>query len=369
MPAGRRRTRRRSWPQAVVQHRARVGREAGQPARAACGRLLRAGLDQLRRLPFPAPPGREHHRGIRNRRVPGRLRYQVIFFDQPRCRGQLAGQNVGSGQVVERERQVHEGPVFAGELDLASGQAMPGLEVPQLHGDDLADSAASEPEPAAGFAGADVQRENHLERPVKGGAAAACPSVSRSANASSRTSTARGGSGPGGAVRAASAASRRRRDCPGRWPTRGLPRASRCVSRARPASSGSSRLAALSSSRAASRAAPLVQGDLPAQPLHLGGLQLDPAARPRPRPAAPAPHQARRRRAWPGPPRAAAAPGGRGRGSASPRVPGTRPPRPGPRGPAPGPPSAPAPRRYPHPGPARPGRGARRGGRDRSADR
>ena len=106
-------------PEAVVQHRARVVRPADQGGRGACGRLPRDGLDQLRRLLLPAPPGREHHRGIRNGRVPGRLRDQVIFFDQPRRRGQLAGENVGSGQVVERERQVHERAGVAGELDLA----------------------------------------------------------------------------------------------------------------------------------------------------------------------------------------------------------------------------------------------------------
>ena len=156
-------------PETVVQDRARVGRKAGQPAHITCSRLPRDGLDQPRCLLFLAPPGREHHLGIGNRRIPGRLRYQMIFFDQPRCRGQLAGENMGPGQVVERKRQVRERTPFARELDLADRQGMPGLEVPQLHGDDLADPPAGEPQPVARFAGADVQRENHLERPVKGG--------------------------------------------------------------------------------------------------------------------------------------------------------------------------------------------------------
>jgi hypothetical protein len=82
----------------VVQHRARVGGEAGQPAQAACSCLLHGSLDQLRRLWFPAPPGREHHLGIRHKRVPGCLGDQVIFFDHQRCRGQFAGQKVSSGQ-------------------------------------------------------------------------------------------------------------------------------------------------------------------------------------------------------------------------------------------------------------------------------
>ena len=101
------------------------------------------------------------------------------------------------------------------------------------------------------------------------------PAVSRSANASSRTSTARGGSGAG------------RRGARGLG---GLPhapgdvqvaahiaasqRASRCVSRA---SAGVERLEA--PGRAEQQpgrvaAAALVQGDLPAQVLHLRGLQL-----------------------------------------------------------------------------------------------
>src|SRR6516164_418351 len=59
-------------PEAVVQERARVGREADQPDHTACNRLPRYGLDQFRRLPLLAPPDPEHHRGIRDRRVPGR---------------------------------------------------------------------------------------------------------------------------------------------------------------------------------------------------------------------------------------------------------------------------------------------------------
>ena len=59
-----------------------------------------------------------------------RLRDQVIFFNEPRRYSQLSGENVRSGQVVERERQVHERASVAGELDLANGQGTPGLEIP-----------------------------------------------------------------------------------------------------------------------------------------------------------------------------------------------------------------------------------------------
>ncbi len=149
--------------EAVVEHRTRVGGEVD--AQTACGRLPHGGLDQLRRLRLPAAPGRQHHLGIRNRRVPGRLGDQAIFFEQPgRCR-QLAGDNVGRGKDVERELQVHQRTGLASEPDLASGHRMPGVEVPQLKGDDGAGPSASEPEPAAGFVGAGVQSQNQLKGP------------------------------------------------------------------------------------------------------------------------------------------------------------------------------------------------------------
>ena len=117
-------------PEAVVQDRARIVCPADQGGRGVCSRLPGDGLDQLRRLPFLAPPGREHHHGVRDGRISCRLRDQVIFFDEPRRRGQLSGENVRSGQVIERERQVHERAGVTGELDLASGQGAPGLEIP-----------------------------------------------------------------------------------------------------------------------------------------------------------------------------------------------------------------------------------------------
>jgi len=88
--------------------------------------------------------------------------------DQPRRGAQLAVQQVGSGQVVEGELQVHEGAGVTGELGLARGHDMPGFVVPQLKGDDLTHSSAGRPEPAAGFAGASFagagfQSENQLE--------------------------------------------------------------------------------------------------------------------------------------------------------------------------------------------------------------
>src|SRR5258706_66055 len=59
----------------------------------------------------------------------------------------------------ERELQVHERARVAGEPNLASGERMPGLEIPQFEGDDRARSSTGEPEPADGVVLGDVQRE------------------------------------------------------------------------------------------------------------------------------------------------------------------------------------------------------------------
>ncbi len=107
-------------PEAVVQHRARVGREVGQPSHPACGSLPHGGLDQLSRQRLLAAPSRQHHAGICNRRDPGHLTDQVIFFDQQRRRGQLAGENVTLGEQVEREPPVKGRARVTGELRLAS---------------------------------------------------------------------------------------------------------------------------------------------------------------------------------------------------------------------------------------------------------
>ena len=148
-----------------MEHRAGVGREVERPAEATRGRLLHGGLDQIQRLGLLAAPGRERHRRIGNGRVPGRLGDQAIFLDQP-CRDhQLAGEKVGSGEEVERGLQVHERARVPGDLNLASGQGMPGCVVPDLEGDHAAGSRTGQPQPATRLGGADVQRENPLEGP------------------------------------------------------------------------------------------------------------------------------------------------------------------------------------------------------------
>src|ERR1700685_2051314 len=81
-------------PEAVVQHRAQPRRDAELPARTVGGRLPRVGLDQVRRLWLPPPPGRKLQRDDRHGRAPRRLRDQAIFFDQPRRRARLTAENV-----------------------------------------------------------------------------------------------------------------------------------------------------------------------------------------------------------------------------------------------------------------------------------
>ncbi len=119
-------------PEAVVQHRAGVVREVDQHAHTACGCCRHGGLDHVGCLWLLAPPGGEHHRGDRDRGVPGGVCDQLVLVEQLGRRGHLAGQKMGFGQEVERELQVHEGTGVAGGLGPAGEEGMPGLEVPQL---------------------------------------------------------------------------------------------------------------------------------------------------------------------------------------------------------------------------------------------
>ena len=68
-------------------------------------------------------------------------------------------------EAVKRELQLNEGAHVAGYLNLAGGQGIPGLEVPQLQRDDGAGSPSGEPEPAPGFADIGVQADKQLKRP------------------------------------------------------------------------------------------------------------------------------------------------------------------------------------------------------------
>ena len=123
---------------------------------------------------------------------------------------QLAGQKERPRQEFERKLQVHQRTGVAGEVNLSIGQDIPGFVVPQLEGEHDSRSSAREPEACQrlrALGDAERTRKGSSARVIVG-AAVAYPSVKRTANASSRRSTARAGSGPGGAARAASAASR-----------------------------------------------------------------------------------------------------------------------------------------------------------------
>jgi hypothetical protein len=78
--------------EAVIEHRARVGRKADHLPQTVCGCLLHGCLDQSRRLRLLTPPGRKCYLGIRNRWILGRLSDQAIFFDQQRRGRQFAGE-------------------------------------------------------------------------------------------------------------------------------------------------------------------------------------------------------------------------------------------------------------------------------------
>ncbi len=82
-----------------------------------------------------------------------------------RGRGQLAGEHVAPRQEAERELQVHERARVARDLDLASGEQMHRLVVPQLERDDVAVSSAREREPPTHVLAGDVRREQKLESP------------------------------------------------------------------------------------------------------------------------------------------------------------------------------------------------------------
>jgi hypothetical protein len=191
--------------EAVVQHRARVGREVDRPAQTACGRFPQGGLDQFRCLRLLAPPGRERRPGIPKRWIPRRLSDHAIFVDHQRCRGQFAGDEVRPSERIQRELQARDRAAVPGDLHQASGQGMCGFGVPQLEGDDGAGSSTCEPEPAVVVCA--IRREGQFE----------CSGKRRYGRCISLRQPQRerveqdihnlGGSGPGAAARADFAAS------------------------------------------------------------------------------------------------------------------------------------------------------------------
>ena len=235
--------------EAVVEHRARVG--VDRPA--ACGRLAVtvASISSDAGASWPRQAASIIRRSAsRGFRVTSAIRrsssiISAAVVNSPARRWLLARKLSASCKLHERAR-------VAGELRLASGQEHARLRHPTARRRRerwLFHRRARASGPLRRWLTFNARTISSARLSI--GAAAAYPSVNRSANASSRTSTARGGSGPGGAARAASAAST---TPPGisRSAAIAAPSASRCVSRAKSASSGSRRLAALTSSRPAS---------------------------------------------------------------------------------------------------------------------
>ncbi len=150
----------------VVEHRGRVLGKGDRPALAPAGRVFAARLDQLQRLRFLAAPGSEHQRGVGEGRVAGRLRDRIRLLDQRRSGGELSGVHVHARAIGGRERQHDERTLIASMLELARGQLMPRLVVPQIGGD-----AACQPEPVElvvgvpTVAGHGVQRLSQRGRP------------------------------------------------------------------------------------------------------------------------------------------------------------------------------------------------------------
>jgi hypothetical protein len=117
--------------QAVVEH---GGRELGAGHRqplASGSRILHPGFELAG---CPAAPGRQQQREVRHPHVPGRRRDRVRFVEQVRGCGELAGEDVMCGDVVEGEREHGKGPGFPGLLDVPGGQCAARLVVPQVHG-------------------------------------------------------------------------------------------------------------------------------------------------------------------------------------------------------------------------------------------
>ena len=337
-------------PRPLYSTDARVVRKVDQSAQTACGRLLHGGLDQLRRLVLlgPAMPRASsryaQRAGFRSPPRSGDLLRSAapLWPAPPRRRWVMARKSSAnckctSAPVSRANWAWRAARVCQDSASHSSRAMMPLVRHRRARASGrLRRRRRPEREPARVPGSTPVRPR-------------AYPSVSRSASASSRTSTARGGSGPGGAVRAASAASRTppgmsRSPAHIAAPERLQVRLARQlgVERLEPSGRAEQQPGGVA-------AAALVQGDLPAQvapPRRACSASSGPASTATSSPSAASSAPASRLA------RAAASsrsrPTGRGRVSASPRAPGTRPPRPAPRAPAPGRPSARAPRRPPH---------------------
>ena len=358
MPDGRRRARHRACRgrcRALCSHRPRR-RPACQTTRC---RLLHGGLDQLScSRSGPATP--RASLGMGDRRVSGRRRRSG---DPRRSVAPPRSAPLSTGACLTRKFSANcrctSAPV-ARDLRLASGEGMPGLEVPQLEGDHVARPRADQPSQRATSAGL-MSRSATTAGPASARAAAPRTRQSAAARSVEQDVDRRGGRGPA----ARRAPPRPPSQTPGEvevtCPHRGSrapPRGSRAPARRRAASGARPRRAepAASVPRRWSNAICPRRCSASALRRSSSGPASIPASSPRAASSAPASRLARaaasrRRDRRPG------------RASGSQRARGTRPRRPAPRGPGHDRPRARAPRRHPRRAPAWPGPGARRDGR------
>ena len=118
--------------------------DGGQPeSLSPANHLAHAGLDELGGRRFAALDGGEQQATVRREAAPGHVGDRLRLFDLRHGRGEVAGEEARPGERVERDWKLRERAGIAGELDLADGQLVPDLVVPELVG-----SVAGEPEPA-----------------------------------------------------------------------------------------------------------------------------------------------------------------------------------------------------------------------------
>ena len=297
--------------EAVVEHCARVrGDESAYPSppRAAS---LDAYVDQLGGLGIAAPPGGEYELAVGREVRPGRLRdVSRTSSVNDAAAAELAREDVHADAHASGQREHGERPGIASELDVAVGQ-----HVPDDSSSHRSTAAKLRPARASGAPPPCRRRRRRsaLNARRSVGVAGRAPSVMSNRQAVEER----------GRPRAAAPAPAARRDGPGDlstgppWPSR--PREHRRAtvlpgrsSRASLRSSGSSRLAASSSSGGASLPRLEANAIWARSTLGLGTLDLVERARLRRGEQLQRRFGARRPGAWPAPRRARARPGGAG---------------------------------------------------------
>jgi hypothetical protein len=106
----------------------------------------------------------EEHRGVGNRRVLGGFSDHRALIGNLSSLDQLAGAQMSPGKEVQCGLQMHKGACLACEANLADGQCVPGLIVPQLESNDAAGPGSGAPQPAADLVRSDVQRKEQCQR-------------------------------------------------------------------------------------------------------------------------------------------------------------------------------------------------------------